>query len=238
MIQTFPFVKGLLETLLADRNFAIVIDEAHTSRSGRTAEELMEVLSEGSQVTAKDELNSQDIVNEVVESSVALEQQIATETEASAGARNVSLRAFTATPKSRTKFLLGRENDDGKPVSFNVCPMRQAIDEGLISDVLCGYQTDRTTCEIEKRDDGQLAAALQIGSAGDEADRFVAPQVATRKIMRFGNLHPTNVGGERRETGSAIFRTMARTYELSSCAVQWSRTGRPGLRPRSVPAGG
>ncbi len=36
-IQTFPYVKGLLETTLGDKNFAVIIDEAHTSQSGKTA---------------------------------------------------------------------------------------------------------------------------------------------------------------------------------------------------------
>lgn len=30
-IQTFPYVKGLLETTLGDKNFAVIVDEAHTS---------------------------------------------------------------------------------------------------------------------------------------------------------------------------------------------------------------
>ncbi|MFP3470736.1 DEAD/DEAH box helicase family protein, partial [Micrococcus sp. SIMBA_144] len=29
-IQTFPYVKGLLETTLSDKNFAVIVDEAHT----------------------------------------------------------------------------------------------------------------------------------------------------------------------------------------------------------------
>ena len=193
-IQTFPYVKGLLETTLGDKNFAVIIDEAHTSQSGKTAADLKKVLTEGGQVTDENELDSQDVVTQVVEEDVARERQIAEETAARAGARNVSLLAFTATPKHKTKTLFGRPGEDGLPVSFDVYPMRQAIEEGFILDVLRGYQTYKTAFEIEQRDDKGLVTQISAGRPVGDADRYVDPKVATRKIMRFANLHPTNVG--------------------------------------------
>ncbi|MGJ9371688.1 type I restriction endonuclease subunit R [Nesterenkonia sp. CF4.4] len=193
-IQTFPHVKKLLETTLGHRNFAVIIDEAHTSQSGKTANDLKKVLTESGEITDEDELDSQDIVNQVVESESAREQQIAAETAARAGARNVSLLAFTATPKNKTKSLFGRENDEGKPVSFDVYPMRQAIEEGFILDVLRGYQTYRTAFAIEQHGEVGLVTEMTAGGADEEVDRLVDPKVATRRIMRFANLHPTNVG--------------------------------------------
>jgi type I restriction enzyme R subunit len=189
-IQTFPYVKGLLETTLGDKNFAVIIDEAHTSQSGKTAADLKKVLTEGGQIATEEEVDAQDVVNELVEADLAREQRISAETAARAGAANVSLLAFTATPKTKTKMLFGRENDEGKPVSFDIYPMRQAIEEGFILDVLRGYQTYKTAFEIEQRgEDGVVT-----GITTDEDDRLVDPKVATRKIMRFANLHPTNVG--------------------------------------------
>lgn len=193
-IQTFPFVKELLDTTLGDRNFAVIIDEAHTSQSGKTASDLKKVLTEGGQVTDENELDSQDVVNLVVEEDVARERKIAKETAARAGARNVSLLAFTATPKYKTKTLFGRPGEDGMPVSFDVYPMRQAIEEGFILDVLRGYQTYKTAFEIEQRDDKGLVSQISASSAAGGTDRYVDPKVATRTIMRFANLHPTNVG--------------------------------------------
>lgn len=191
-IQTFPYVKGLLETTLGDKNFGVIVDEAHTSQSGKTAADLKKVLTSGGQVTNEEEVDAQDVVNELVEAEdVAIEKQIAAETAARAGARNVSLLAFTATPKSKTKTLFGRDNDEGVPVSFDVYPMRQAIEEGFILDVLRGYQTYKTAFEIEQRGGNGVVTGIR-GSADD--DRLVDPKVATRKIMRFANLHPTNVG--------------------------------------------
>lgn len=189
-IQTFPYVKGLLETTLGDKNFGVIIDEAHTSQSGKTAADLKKVLTDGGQVATDEEVDSQDVVNEIVEADDKREAQIAAETAARAGARNVSLLAFTATPKTKTKVLFGREDDDGKPVSFDVYPMRQAIEEGFILDVLRGYQTYRTAFEIEQR--GEDGVVTDIAEGGDQ--RLVDPKVASRKIMRFANLHPTNIG--------------------------------------------
>lgn len=193
-IQTFPYVKGLLETTLGEKNFAVIIDEAHTSQTGKTAADLKKVLSEGGQFTDENELDSQDIVNQVVEADAAREQQIASETAARAGARNVSLLAFTATPKAKTKELFGRENDESKPISFDVYPMRQAIEEGFILDVLRGYQTYKTAFEIEQHGDDGLVTSITVGGTDNGGDQLVDPKAATRKIMRFANLHPTNVG--------------------------------------------
>ncbi|MDF2916570.1 MAG: box helicase [Microbacterium sp.] len=189
-IQTFPYVKELLETTLGEKNFAVIVDEAHTSQSGKTSADLKKVLTDGGQITTEEGVDEQDVVNELIEADVARERQISAETAARAGARNMSLLAFTATPKTKTKTLFGRENDEGIPVSFDVYPMRQAIEEGFILDVLRGYQTYKTAFEIEQRSaDGVDTAIVE-----EDDDRLVDAKVASRKIMRFANLHPSNVG--------------------------------------------
>lgn len=188
-LQTFPEVKKRLETTLGTKNFAVIVDEAHTSQSGKTAGELKKVLTEGGEVADDNEFDGQDVINQLVEADADRERQIAAETAARAGARNVSLLAFTATPKAKTKQLFGRPGDDGKPVSFDVYPMRQAIEEGFILDVLRGYQTYKTAFEIEQ----QGSAGISTGIGPDD-DTLVDPKTATRKIMRFANLHPTNIG--------------------------------------------
>lgn len=191
-IQTFPYVKGLLETTLGDKTFAVIVDEAHTSQSGKTAADLKKVLTDGGQST-DDELDTQDIVNQMVEADIERERRIAAETAARAAARNVSLLAFTATPKTKTKALFGREDEEGNRVSFDVYPMRQAIEEGFILDVLRGYQTYKTAFEIEQHGNDGLVTGITVGGL-DLEDRIVDPKAATRKIMRFAHLHPTNIG--------------------------------------------
>lgn len=46
-IQTFPFVMDLITGDLAGKNFAVIVDEAHTSQSGATAADLRKVLTAG-----------------------------------------------------------------------------------------------------------------------------------------------------------------------------------------------
>src|SRR6185295_14702463 len=56
---------------------------------------------------------------------------------------NLSLFAFTATPKPKTLELFGIRRDDGKFEPFHLYSMRQAIEEGFILDVLESYTTYR-----------------------------------------------------------------------------------------------
>ncbi|MEV7099751.1 type I restriction endonuclease [Amycolatopsis sp. NPDC051045] len=193
-IQTFPYVKSVLETTLGDKNFAVIIDEAHTSQSGKTAAELKKVLTEGGEQIAEDEtVDTQDVVNDLLTADDEREQRISAETAARAGAKNISFLAFTATPKAKTKTLFGRPSEDRKPVSFDVYTMRQAIEERFILDVLRGYQTYKTAFEIERRGKDGVITSITSDDNGN-ADSLVDPKVATRKIMRFKNLHPSNIG--------------------------------------------
>src|SRR5699024_10226676 len=46
-LQAFRFVKDLLLTKHGTKNFAVIVDAAHTAQSGKTAAELKKVLTEG-----------------------------------------------------------------------------------------------------------------------------------------------------------------------------------------------
>ncbi|MFD9749336.1 type I restriction endonuclease subunit R [[Kitasatospora] papulosa] len=189
-IQTFPYVKSLIDTTLGDKVFAVIVDEAHTSQSGKTANALKKLLTEGGQVNEDEAVDTQDVINELLSADDEREQRISAETAARAAPPNVSFLAFTATPKHRTKTLFGRAGDDGMPESFDVYTMRQAIEEGFILDVLRGYQTYRTAFEIEERSAGGVVSTI----SSDDDGHLVDPKVATKKIMRFKNLHPSNIG--------------------------------------------
>lgn len=179
-IQTFPFVADLIATDLSDRNFAVVVDEAHTSQSGATASELRKVLTAGGvEVPDGQDISAEDVLN----------AQIAAAASARATAANVSYFAFTATPKAKTMELFGRPNGDGLPQPFHVYSMRQAIEEGFILDVLRGYQTYATAFEIEQR----AANGVVTTTTSHDPDRLVDSTAAARGIMRFVKLHPSNI---------------------------------------------
>jgi type I restriction enzyme R subunit len=58
--------------------------------------------------------------------------------------------AFTATPKAKTLQLFGTLGPDGKPRPFHLYPMRQAIEEDFILDVLKNYTTYRSYWSLLK----------------------------------------------------------------------------------------
>lgn len=123
------------------RRFAVIIDEAHSSQSGKNATSMNAALSTDAQ---------DDIVDAIGASQAARGQ-----------ADTISYFAFTATPKAVTLQRFGqmRKVDDPEWEAHHVYSMRQAIEEGFIIDVLSNYMTYQQYYEIEKviRDDPKLA---------------------------------------------------------------------------------
>ena len=173
-LQKFPFVIDKVGEVPA-RNYAVVIDEAHSSQTGEAAKDLRVVLGAASE---------QELTVAEIEDSGLLAVAIDPVEEAlvrSVGARsgrqsNLSYFAFTATPKGRTLEMFGRLNPQtGKHEPFHLYSMRQAIEEGFIMDVLANYTTYQTFWKIEK---------------AIEADPEYDAKKARRAIARFLTLHP------------------------------------------------
>lgn len=115
-----------------DRRFAIFIDEAHGSQSGKTAQALTDALTR--------EADSGDDVEAII-----------AEHQRSRGPQsNISTFAFTATPRNVTLERFGTLGPGGKPRPFHLYSMRQAIEEGFILDVLQNYITYETYYRLEK----------------------------------------------------------------------------------------
>lgn len=171
-IQTFPHVMEaiLTNTSLSDRNYGIVIDEAHSSQTGSTASKLQATLALKS---------GEEMANLSVEE---LLEQIQ---KARVQSKNISHFAFTATPKHSTKMLFGRTKDDkavsndNLPDSFHLYPQRQAIEEGFILDVLKGYVPYET--------------AFKLGGEAVDDDKRVNQKSAKKALARWMTLHATNV---------------------------------------------
>ena len=133
-IQKFPFIVDGIEDL-SDRNFAVIIDEAHSSQGGQAADKLNMTLGmdEGEQEEPED-----------------VQDKILSYMEGRKLGRNASYFAFTATPKNATLEKFGRQTADGQFVPFHLYSMKQAIEEGFILDVLANYTTYRSYYEIQK----------------------------------------------------------------------------------------
>ncbi|MFZ4603344.1 MAG: type I restriction endonuclease subunit R [Caulobacterales bacterium] len=133
-----------------DRTFAIIVDEAHSSQSGKSATAVVDALTR--------EASSPEDIEDII-----LAYQKARGPQA-----NLSFFAFTATPRNVTLERFGTMGADGLPHPFHLYSMRQAIEEGFILDVLQNYMTYRAYYQLEKtiEDDPKLS--------GRKAQRKVA----------------------------------------------------------------
>ncbi len=125
-VQKFPFILDEIGDEHRGRNFAIIIDKAHSSQGGRTAAKMNIALSaEGSE---EEEQDYEDKVNAVMQARKMLP--------------NASYFAFTATPKNKTLEIFGEPDPQGDKIRhkpFDSYTMKQAIQEGFIMDVLADY---------------------------------------------------------------------------------------------------
>lgn len=139
-IQKFPHIMDEISDGHRDRNFAIIIDEAHSSQGGKATSALSSTLRSTSDSVTDDEIDSlEDLISSVVESRRML--------------TNASYFAFTATPKNKTLELFGSPfTIDGvvKHRPFHTYSMKQAIQEGFILDVLKYYTPVQSYYRLEK----------------------------------------------------------------------------------------
>lgn len=130
-VQKFPFVLDELGGL-GTKNFALLIDEAHSSQGGKTTAKMHLALSgagEGDEESEGEE-SVEDAVNKLIESRKML--------------ANASYFAFTATPKNKTLELFGERYAEGDKPKFRspeelTYTTKQAIQEGFILDVIANY---------------------------------------------------------------------------------------------------
>ncbi len=163
--------KNLLS--LKDKTFAVLIDEAHSSTEGDLMRAVTHVLAGGKVEELPEETPEEEAGEELT-----TDEKIKVERAKAGKQPNVTMIAFTATPKPGTLQLFGTLNDEGKKTCFDLYSMRQAIEEGYILNVLDNYVTWQTYFKINKaiEDDPELQSIT-----------------AKRKIARFVDLHDTNI---------------------------------------------
>ena len=132
-IQKFPSIAEAVQHY-SDHNYAVIIDEAHSSQSGRLARDMRKALSLD-EATESDARQEQENDEEKI-----LYDAIEKEMTRTGVKNNVSYFAFTATPKPKTIELFC-ETVCGVKEPFDTYSMKQAIDEGFIIDVLENYMS-------------------------------------------------------------------------------------------------
>ncbi|MDE0099011.1 MAG: type I restriction endonuclease [Truepera sp.] len=150
-VQKFPLILDEIGDEQRRRNFAIIIDEAHSSQGGKTSAAMSQALSEAGAKGGQGEGNGE--LGEGEEESY--EDQINRLMESRKLLRNASYFAFTATPKNKTLEIFGdpERQPDGsvKHHAFHSYTMKQAIDEGFILDVLGHYTPVASYYRLSKR---------------------------------------------------------------------------------------
>ena len=126
-IQKFPYIVDSVAGL-KNKRFAVLIDEAHSSTSGKDMAAVTMALGSG-----EVDINDTDTEDLVLDEIGRHGKQ-----------DNVSFIAFTATPKPTTLQLFGRVNTKGQREAFHIYSMKQAIEEGFILDVLQNCTTYKT----------------------------------------------------------------------------------------------
>ena len=170
-VQTFPHILDEIGNEQRGQNFAIIIDEAHSSQGGRTSSAMAQALSEVGE--KGEEETFEDQINRLMESRKLLP--------------NASYFAFTATPKNKTLEIFGEPDPqaDGtvKHHAFHNYSMKQAIQEGFILDVLAQYTP--------------VESYYKLAKTVEDDPEFDANK-ARKKLRRFveGNEHAIRLKAE------------------------------------------
>lgn len=154
-IQKFPHIVEEIGDL-PGTNFAIIIDEAHSSLSGQMARKLNESLAvkthghasqdEDDEIVTEDNdtVTGEDLITDLIKSRKLLP--------------NASYFAFTATPKNKTLELFGVPFAETQGIAyqqkfraFHLYSMKQAIEEGFIMDVLQNFTTYQSFYALLKK---------------------------------------------------------------------------------------
>lgn len=138
IVHKFGYILDDISTDNKNFNFAIIIDEAHSSQNGSMSAKMNIALS-GS--VSEDEDEFEDKINTIIEGRKMVS--------------NASYYAFTATPKNKTLEMFGKPLPPDKEGKIQHIPhhsytMKQAIEEGFILDVLKYYMPLQSYYKIAK----------------------------------------------------------------------------------------
>lgn len=136
-VHKFGYIFNEIGNEHRKNNFAIIIDEAHSSQSGDMSAKMNMALSEN--YNKDEEESTEDIIIKIMEGRKML--------------TNASYFAFTATPKHKTLEMFGvpyPSEGKIKHKPFHVYTMKQAIQEGFILDVLKSYTPINSYYKIAK----------------------------------------------------------------------------------------
>lgn len=171
-LQKFPVIYQEVDSV-AGRNFAVIVDEAHSSQTGSSALKLKSALADTEEALREYAEIEGKAEDEIDRTDKIVEQMISHGKH-----KNLSFFAFTATPKAQTLEMFGEPYSDGTFHPFHIYSMRQAIEEGFILDVLSNYMTYSTCFKIAK----------------NTTENPELPESRAKKLIKkYQTLHPYNI---------------------------------------------
>ena len=213
-VQKFPFIVDGIDDL-TDRNFAVIIDEAHSSQSGSASDKLNMTLG------AEDEEVPEDLQDKILAAMKGRKMS-----------QNASYFAFTATPKPATLEKFGRQGPDGKFYPFHLYSMKQAIEEKFILDVLEKYTTYKSYYEVQKSvEENPL---FDTAKAQKKLKAFVeaSPRTIEVKAKIMVDHFMSNVWQAKKLKGKAKAMVVTRNIE---CAIRYFFAIRTALQEANAP---
>ena len=216
IVHKFQYVLDKIQST-GHKNYAIIIDEAHSSQNGSLAAKMNMVLSD--QIPEDDE-DAEDKINRLIEGRKMV--------------KNASYFAFTATPKNKTLEMFGKKEylPDGtcKPRPHYVYTMKQAIEEGFILDVLryytpihSYYKLIKTSADDPKFDKKKAQRMLRCFVEGK------AEAIAQKAMIIVEHFHSQTAAKIR---GQA--RAMVVTGSIQRALTYWEEINRL-LKARNSP---
>lgn len=213
-VQKFPRIVEGMEAL-TDRLFAVIIDEAHSSQSGTSADSLNEAIG------GEDAEAPEDIQDKILAAMAGRKMS-----------KNASYFAFTATPKPATLEKFGRQGADGKFYPFHLYSMKQAIEEKFILDVLEKYTTYKSYYEVQKSVEGN--PLFDTAKAHKKLKAFVeaSPKTIEVKARIMVDHFMSSVWQAKKLKGKAKAMVVTRNIE---CAIRYFFAIRTALQEANAP---
>lgn len=218
-LHRFPLIYKELDNHKG-KNFAIIVDEAHSSQSGKSAEKLKaaladtdEALKEMAEIEGRTEEEIKEDMDVMVETLLTQGQH-----------KNQYFYAFTATPKPKTLQTFGVQqgmDEEGNPKydAFHHYSMRQAIDEGFILDVLKYYTPVETSYKIIKsikeNPEYEEPPATKAIKAFHDNHEYVIEHTVELIVEKFREITLNKIGGKAKAMVVSVSRAHAVRYYLA-----------------------
>lgn len=184
-VQKFSYALSELKRE-KHRNYAVIIDEAHTAIGNESAKDIVAALSTEADIQAAmiqaDADGYEDQMDALMAYMQTQRQQMS----------HISYFAFTATPKDKTYALFGKKTPEGY-VAHDYYTMKQAIDEKFILDVLRNYTTYKTMFEYIEKNTAHPTMAMTTEGVAGEPEELYGEKKSVALILRKLNSEPENM---------------------------------------------